>query len=64
MLGKIQEFLGQGGNPDAPGYFIAWLVKQEATYGISMGGTWFDIGTHEAYEAVIKAWPSLKKAQH
>ena len=59
MLGRIQQFLDAGGNPDAPGYFIEWLIHQEATYGEPMGGTWFDIGSHESYAALLKAWPAL-----
>ena len=59
MHARIQEFLDAGGNPDAPGYFLEWLVKQEPTYGMQMGGTWFDVGTHEAYEAIQRDWPNL-----
>ncbi|HEX9780826.1 MAG TPA: nucleotidyltransferase family protein [bacterium] len=56
MLGRIREFLEQGGNPDAPGYFVEWLVRQEPVYGIPMSGAWYDIGTPEAYEDVQRAW--------
>ena len=62
MHGRVQQYLDSGGNPDAPGYFIEWLVRQEPTFGVPMGGTRFDIGTHAAYEEVLKAWPAVTAA--
>ena len=54
MQGKIAQFLQVGGNPDAPGYFIEWLVGNGPVYGVSMDGEWYDIGTHESYAQVVK----------
>ena len=45
----LQEYLEKGGKPDAPGYFIEWLVKKTKTLAYKFKGTWFDIGTPEAY---------------
>ncbi len=59
MLGRLTQFLQEGGRSDAPGYFIEWLVRREPAYGVPMRGTWFDIGTTEAYDAVVKTWPAL-----
>ena len=56
MLGSIQSFLDEGGNPDAPWYFLEWLVRTQPVYGILMGGMWYDIGSHEAYQAVVHEW--------
>ena len=58
---RIQQFLDAGGNADAPGYFLEWLIGQEATYGVSMDGVWFDIGSRAAYEAVVKNWPAVHR---
>jgi glucose-1-phosphate thymidylyltransferase len=56
MCGKIQQFLASGSNADAPGYFIEWLVRHGAVYGVMMPGAWHDIGTLESYEAVKREW--------
>ena len=56
MCGRIKEFIEGGGNADAPGYFIQWLVRRGSVYGLLMEGAWYDIGTLEAYEAAVKAW--------
>ena len=56
MCGLIRTFIDEGGNPDAPGYFIQWLAARGPAYGIMMPGPWYDIGTLEAYQTVLKAW--------
>lgn len=56
MCGKIRQFIESGANTDAPGYFIQWLARQGTVYGVMMPGTWYDIGTLEAYQAVINEW--------
>ena len=60
MLHRIRQFLEQGGNADAPGYFIQWLARTERVYGVTMPGLWYDIGTLEAYQQVVSGW---KKGQ-
>lgn len=47
---KIREYLGAGGNPDAPGYFIEWLVKQMPVAAVKFEGRWFDIGNLQTLE--------------
>ncbi len=56
MCGDISRFLAEGGNPDAPGYFIEWLVRHGAVYGEMMPGAWYDIGSLESYQTVQKEW--------
>ena len=56
MGGRIQEFLDGDGNADAPGYFIEWLARRGAVFGIMMPGAWYDIGTLEAYHTVMNVW--------
>ena len=46
---RINEYLGEGNNPDSPGFFIQWLHSRETVYGYILGGYWWDIGTLEAY---------------
>ncbi len=54
---QIAAFLASGGNADAPGYFIEWLVRTGTVYGALMPGAWYDIGTLATYEQVVQAWP-------
>lgn len=56
--GRLEEFVAQGGNVDAPGYFVAWLVSQEAVYGFLTQGEWCDIGSQEAYQHALQQWSS------
>ena len=56
MLGEMSRFIAAGGHPDAPGYFVEWLVRERPVYGVLLRGLWYDIGTFEAYQTVVKAW--------
>jgi len=49
-LSMIARYLEQGHDPDAPGNYIAWLVRQTACYGYRCPGAWFDIGDHAALQ--------------
>lgn len=52
VIDSIPDYLGQGNNPDAPGHFLAWLVRREPVYAARPGvGTW-DVGTLESYRQV------------
>ena len=52
---RMKQFLAQGGNGDAPGFFLAWLAQHEPVYAHVATGHWFDIGSHASYHAVL-AW--------
>ena len=47
----VREYLQQGGNPDAPGYFLGWLTRRTAVYGYVADGPSYDVGTPAAYAA-------------
>ena len=46
----LPAYLDAGGNPDAPGHFIAWLVEQVEVRAEPLPGDWFDIGSLEGLE--------------
>ena len=46
----LAAYLAQGGNPDAPGHFIAWLVEREPVRATPLPGPWFDIGSLEGLD--------------
>lgn len=41
----LHRYLQDGGEPDAPGHFIAWLVAQVEVRAVHLPGGWFDIGS-------------------
>jgi glucose-1-phosphate thymidylyltransferase len=43
----LPRYLAAGGNPDAPGHFIAWLVDEVEVRAEHLPGGWFDIGSLE-----------------
>ena len=45
----LDAYFAQGGNPDAPGYYIQWLCRQTAAYGWVFDAPWFDIGDIDSY---------------
>ena len=63
ICGKIAQFIQAGENTDAPGYFIQWLARHGIVYGVMMPGAWYDIGTLEAYQAVVRGWPQQPTAR-
>lgn len=48
-LPLLDEYFAQGGNPDAPGYYIQWLVKRTPSYGWVFDAPWLDIGDIDSY---------------
>jgi glucose-1-phosphate thymidylyltransferase len=55
-LATIPDYLRCGGNPDAPGHFIAWLREQHPVYAYIMTAPYYDIGTLESYQQVNKVF--------
>lgn len=48
---RVGEYLASGGNPDAPGHFIAWLVERETVEASALDGEWLDVGSPSALAA-------------
>ncbi len=44
----VERYLAEGGERDAPGHFVAWLVEQTPVFATQIAGPWFDIGSHES----------------
>ena len=55
----IQKYIEKGNNPDAPGYFIQWLVKREKVYGFGFEGKWLDIGDINSYNKAKEEFRSI-----
>ncbi|NLV11207.1 sugar phosphate nucleotidyltransferase [Halomicrobium sp. HM KBTZ05] len=52
---RFEEYLSGGNNPDEPGWFIQWLVANDAVSAFTFDGAWYDIGTPESYLDAV-AW--------
>lgn len=48
--GLVGRYLAEGGNPDAPGHFIAWLVPRCEVFAVREDGPWWDIGSLASLE--------------
>lgn len=51
-LPLIQNYLNEGHNPDAPGHFIPYLIKQKPVHAYIFEGYRYDIGTLDSYKQV------------
>lgn len=47
---KIKEYILDGNNKDAPGFFLEWLSKREDVFAYVFDEYWFDIGDHTTLE--------------
>lgn len=56
MLKKFHEYVTDGNNPDAPGYFLQWLLGRDEIRGVIYTGAWYDIGTVDTYKKVFDAY--------
>jgi len=48
----VKQYLDEGNNPDAPGFFPAWLHKVKPVYAYTFEGECYDIGTPDSYAQV------------
>jgi len=53
-LRLLPDYLAEGGNPDAPGHFIAWLYPRQPVYIYLMAEPCHDVGNLPAYEAICQ----------
>ena len=56
----IGQYLDEGNNPDAPGFFPSWLYKLKPVYAWNFAGECYDIGTPESYKEVNEIFENLK----
>ena len=50
----IKQYLDEGNNPDAPGFFPSWLYLKKPLFAYEFEGECYDIGTHESYREVCE----------
>lgn len=60
MLSKFNEYLKEGNNPDAPGYFVKWFSERTEVVGHVFNGEWYDIGTLDIYRRVFDEYSSRR----
>ena len=58
-LPLIKQYLAEGNNPDAPGFFPSWLYKHKPVYAYHFEGACYDIGTPESYREVNEIFENL-----
>jgi glucose-1-phosphate thymidylyltransferase len=51
-MAAVGRYLEAGGNPDAPGHFLAWVVEHFEVHALRRPQGTHDIGTLESYRAV------------
>lgn len=56
MLDKFGEYVSDGNNPDAPGYFLQWLIGKEDIRAVIYKEKWYDIGTVDTYREVFDSY--------
>lgn len=55
LLAAVNEFIDAGGNMDAPGYFMEYLVCRHPVYGWRMPGDILDVGNPESLARAQRA---------
>ena len=54
-LAKFDEYIKNKNNPDSPGYFMQWLVKNKnEVHAVVYDDFWYDIGTPDSYKEVVE----------
>ena len=56
LLESLPDFLTDGGNADAPGSFIPWLLARKTVFAFPFEGERYDIGNLESYQSVRRAF--------
>lgn len=59
----LDQYLAEGGNPDAPGHFPAWLAERKPVFAYDIAPRhYIDIGTKEAYDNIENTIKNLNKS--
>jgi glucose-1-phosphate thymidylyltransferase len=59
ILKDIKKYLEAGYNPDAPGYFLEYVVRNYPTYAYKFLGECYDVGTHESLNEVRTLYKNM-----
>ena len=51
---RLPAYLRHGGEGDAPGSFLPWLIERASVYAFRFEGDRYDIGNRESYERVSR----------
>lgn len=51
---QLAAYLAGGGNPDAPGHFLAWLVGRGPVRAAPLDAPWHDVGSLDGYREVCE----------
>ncbi len=62
-VASIAQYLAGGGNPDAPGHFLQWLVPRHPVYLLRRPQGTRDIGTLESYRQVCAEFETSAEGQ-
>lgn len=49
-LPLVREYLEEVDKSDTAGDYIRWLIEKQEVYGFQFSGSWYDIGSIEAYD--------------
>lgn len=58
-LPLLSRYLQEGGNPDAPGNFIPWLLEKKTVFAFRFQGKRYDIGTPESLEEARREYRGI-----
>lgn len=61
-LSMLAAYVRAKKNPDAPGYFLQWLIGKQRVFGWPFNDQWFDIGSIESYHAANRFYRKADKA--
>ncbi|MDE1768287.1 MAG: nucleotidyltransferase family protein [Candidatus Micrarchaeota archaeon] len=56
VLRRFDEYIKEGNSPDAPGYFLQWLIGKEEVHAVVYSEKWYDIGTIDTYKEVFDSY--------
>jgi len=59
VLPRIKQYLSEGGNPDAPGFFLQWLTSKEHVYAHFFNENCYDVGNLENYREVQRIYKRI-----
>ena len=57
----LDRYLAEGNNPDQPGHYMGWLVKNGGLSAVPLEGQWLDIGDLASYKKADEMCMSFRK---